>query len=127
MLVCTFTRPHAAASPAKGKNNGENRTISKKQYRTARNYATYSSYWSKVAAINPKSIKILRTNTGIVILVGIAARLVTKTIPMAAIATINITRLPPNASTIMLVMGVNTQPCPANASPIHNIRLNSCS
>ena len=58
----------------------------------------------------PRSATILSKNTGIVILVGKAARFVTSAAPMAVMASANIIMLLPELSTANTVIGVRTQP-----------------
>ena len=57
-----------------------------------------------------RSMMTLNTKTGMVILVGMAARLVTRLIPMATIAIINNVRWVPARRTAITVNGVMTQP-----------------
>ncbi len=58
--------------------------------------------------------------------VGMAARLVTRAIPMATIAVIKRAKLKPVKKVAMTVIGVKAQPCAANAIPTHNSRFRSC-
>ena len=67
----------------------------------------------------PKSIRMLRTKTGKVIFVGKAARLVTRVIPIAAVASTNKYRLFPVNMTTITVIGVNMHPCAASMIPSH--------
>ena len=72
------------------------------------------------------SIITLKKNTGIVILVGKAARFTTKQLTIAAIANGHRkVELPENiiASIVRMVI---THPCPATAIASHNIRFSSC-
>src|SRR4030095_916213 len=66
------------------------------------------------------SIRMLRINRGIVILVGKAARLVTRAIPIAAMANTNKYKLLPVNITAITVNGVRIQPCAAKMIPSHN-------
>src|SRR5215510_7602844 len=68
----------------------------------------------------PILIRILRKKSGIVILVGKAARLVTRAIPMFAIASINKYKLLPVKITTVTVSGVRIHPCAAKMTPNHN-------
>ena len=79
-----------------------------------------------LAAMITMSIRILRIKTGMVILVGSAARLVTSDIPMATRARTKRKRLVPASSTAMMVMGVRMQPCAVKAMPNQRSRLCCC-
>ena len=57
-----------------------------------------------------KSIRILKTNAGIVTFVGMAARLVTRAIPIATIPVMNNGKLGPASSVMATVIGVRMHP-----------------
>jgi len=65
------------------------------------------------------SIRILKKNTGMVILVGIAARFVTSARDMAIMAVIKRNKFEPAKITADMVIGVSIQPCPVSAMPSH--------
>ena len=69
--------------------------------------------------ITPRSIKRLRNNTGMVILVGSAARFVIRTMAMAPIARPQNNIRFPESMTAISVTGVKKQPCPARAIDSH--------
>jgi uncharacterized membrane protein YdbT with pleckstrin-like domain len=85
-----------------------------------------ANYRKTLAITINTSMRTLKKNTGTVTLVGIAARLVTRAIPMAMIAAINNTRFIPVNATAMTVKGVITQPCITSAIPTHKIRFSDC-
>ena len=60
--------------------------------------------------ITKTSITMLSTNAGIVILVGMAAKFVTREIPIATIAVINNGKFWPAKNVIITVIGVKIQP-----------------
>jgi hypothetical protein len=76
--------------------------------------------------IIPRSIRILRNNTGIVIFVGKAARLVTRLIVIAPMANAHKNMLFPESITAINVTGVTKQPCPAKPVASHIKRFFSC-
>jgi hypothetical protein len=104
---CRFQKP-AASSAARSQ---------KPEARTGE-----ANYRKTLAITINTSMRTLKKNTGTVTLVGIAARLVTRAIPMAMIAAINNTRFIPVNATAMTVKGVITQPCITSAIPTHKIR-----
>ena len=71
------------------------------------------------------SISTLRISTGMVIFVGIAARLTISDIVIATIAVINSNRFMPVKATMITVSGVRKHPCPAIDIPSHNSLLSS--
>ena len=73
----------------------------------------------KIIAI---SIRVLRIKTGMVIFVGIAARLVTKLAPIAVKAAIKRNMLLPAKRTAMIVIGVMMQPCVVSTIPSQSKR-----
>lgn len=80
---------------------------------------------ARQAIITPKSINMLKKKAGTVILVGIAARLVIRTIITAIAANERESRLVPVRKIAIKVMGANTLPCKPIPAPIHIMRLRS--
>jgi hypothetical protein len=79
----------------------------------------------KLTAIIPRSSNMENRKVGIVILVDRAAKLVTRAIPIAAIANPHNTMLFPVAMMIATVSGVIKHACPAKAIPSHRKRYSS--
>lgn len=79
------------------------------------------------AMMTPKSINTLRRKTGIVTFVGCAARLLTRAMPMAAMAsTIKVMFTVPPKKVAITVSGVRMQPCAERIMPSHKKRLWFC-
>ena len=72
------------------------------------------------------SMKMLSTNVGMVIFVGIAARFTINTIPIAIIADIHNTKLLPLIPTANITTGAMMQPCAASERANQPNRFFSC-